>query len=859
MKFTLKDYQVDAVADVLGNLDKARRYWGSDRARSSFSLTATTGAGKTVVAAAVLEALFYGDENFDFEADPGATVIWFSYDPNLNEQTRFRLLEAADRLGSSLVVVQNTFRQEKFEPGKIHFLNTQKLSKTGLLVRGHEPNGNGDDRLFEVPPDERPYTIWETIQNSIDDQRLCLYLVLDEAHRGIGSSGRSAEDNRDTIVKRLINGNGSLSPIPVVWGISATVDKFNVAMRGAEKRTQWPNVEVDSARVQASGLLKDTIVLDFPKEVGAFDTVLLRRGTDKIKESTEAWAEYAKEQDEADAVVPLMVLQVPNTPDSREIGRALDTILDAWPGIGTESVAHVFGEHSPQQFGRHLVKYISPERVQESSWVRVLLAKDAISTGWDCPRAEVMVSFRPAQGDTNIAQLLGRMVRTPLARRIPGNERLNAVNCLLPFFNAATTEAIADELMKGEGSKDELPGRRVLIDAVEMTPNPSVPEAVWDKFVSLPSQSLPRRGLKPVKRLTALAQELASDNLLPDAGKLAHAELHKVLDAAAARYAGEIQEAAHRVITVEGETLVANLKDRSKSFAVFVEEANVEVIEDKYRRAARALGADLARTYAEYLAGQSQADSDEDALLDAHVRIAALGLVPEVKEALERDAESLASRWLQQYRAEVHGLLDERQAAYIQIREMAAGPQEIDLARPKNRLEPTRVRQANGEEKDLPTLRDHLVADADGNFPIEANDWERPVLDKEMSRQGFVAWYRNPSRSSESSLAIAYQDGSSSYRALRPDFVFFHERADGSIGASIVDPHSHHLGDALPKLRGLVEYVKEYGSHYQRVEAVAKVDNKLRVLDLIDQSVPQAIARATDAKELYSSAIACDY
>ena len=38
-----------------------------------------------------------------------------------------------------------------------------------------------------------------------------------------------------------------------------------------------------------------------------------------------------------------------------------------------------------------------------------------------------------------------------------------------------------------------------------------------------------------MKRLTALAHELASDGLLPDAGKKAHAEMHKVLDAAQAR------------------------------------------------------------------------------------------------------------------------------------------------------------------------------------------------------------------------------------------------------------------------------------------------------------------------------------
>jgi type III restriction enzyme len=163
------------------------------------------------------------------------------------------------------------------------------------------------------------------------------------------------------------------------------------------------------------------------------------------------------------------------------------------------------------------------------------------------------------------------MVRTPLARRIPGNDRLNSVDCLLPFFDAKSVEAVADALINGgaDGGESGLPGRRVLINPKEMKPNPSVPEVVWDKFLSLPSQSLPQRGAKPVKRLTALAHELSADELLPKAGKKAHREMHKVLDAAQARYANEIATARKSVLTVEGKTLIADMNSKRKSFDDF--------------------------------------------------------------------------------------------------------------------------------------------------------------------------------------------------------------------------------------------------------------------------------------------------
>ena len=395
MKFTLKDYQEDAVHDVLENLRKARRRWREDGDKHAFSLTATTGAGKTVMAAAVFEALLYGDADFDFEADPGAAIIWFSDDPSLNEQTRFRLMEASDRLQhSDLVVVQNTFNRERLQAGKIYFLNTQKLNKNSLLVRGHDPEAESrrDPTFPDMRPDLRSHTIWDIIQNTIEDPALTLYLVLDEAHRGMGATTAAAANEKSTIVKRLINGAGGVPGVPIVWGISATVERFNEAMASDGSRTRLPNVVVDPAKVQESGLIKDTIVLDVPDEAGQFDTVLLRRATEKVREVSAEWLRYSQEQG-IETVAPLLVVQAPNTPDPNELGRALDTIFQQWPDLPETSVAHVFGEHKTQTFGKYSVPYIEPQRVQDDTSIRILIAKDAISTGWDCPRAEVMYRF----------------------------------------------------------------------------------------------------------------------------------------------------------------------------------------------------------------------------------------------------------------------------------------------------------------------------------------------------------------------------------------------------------------------------------------------------------------------------------
>ncbi|SAK40945.1 Type III restriction enzyme, res subunit [Caballeronia fortuita] len=863
MKFTLKDYQDKAVREVLENLKKTRKRWHEDKERNAFSLSAVTGAGKTVMAAAVFEALFHGSEEFNFERDPGAIVIWFSDSPALNEQTRFRFMEVSDRINpyTDLKVVEaDNFNRSKFEAGKIYFLNTQKFGQNSLLVRGFDQEVDARQGvLLDTRPDLRAFTLWDVIKNTIDDPSLTLYFVLDEAHRGMGRATGAAE--RATIVTRLINGEKGIPGLPVVWGISATVQRFEEAMRVAQKRTRLDPVVVDSALVQESGLLKDTIILDIPEGAGDFDTLLVRRGTDQLKQSTLAWAEYAKAQDDSPRVTPLMVLQVPNNPNANDIAKALDTIFERWPDLPRDCVANVFGEHRTEQFGGFSVPYISPEQVQDHAWIRILIAKDAISTGWDCPRAEVMVSFRPATDQTHITQLLGRMVRTPLARRIPSNDMLNSVYCLLPHFDKDTAKAVVNMLMTGDDDTKPKFGR-VLINPSTMGPNPNVSEPVWEKFVSLPSQTRPQQSAKPAKRLTALAQELITDNFLPGAGKKAHDLMHKVLDDAREKFKDKIEARRTAVLEIEGVTVKGNIKDQVMSLDGFSEAADMAVIHDMFQRAARVFSLPIAKSYAHYLAMQLAEPDDQDdleeKLMEAEVEIAALGLVGEVQPFYDAAADQHAKAWFAEYKPRIKQLSDDREEAYREILEMSADPQDVDMLKPSAKAEMTAVHE-NGQDTPIPTYPLHLLCDGQGNYPAQLNAWEVAVLKQESQRAGFQFWYRNPQQPGPSSLGIAYQDHDQ-YLILRPDFIFFADEG-GKVVADLIDPHGIHLSDALPKLRGLAAYAAaHHPGAFRRIESVAEVKGKLRMLDLTRAEVRDAIFAATlTATGLFEGPLASDY
>lgn len=864
MRYTLKDYQDDAVGEVLARLERARVDWEKWKSPVAFSLTATTGAGKTVMAAAVIEALFDGSAEHDFAPDPGAVVLWFTDDPSLNEQTRFRLMEAADRLAaqSRLVVIDSNFNQEKLEPGKVYFLNAQKLGKNSLLVRG-APDADPDDpnRPLEnlPPPDARAFTMWDTLRNTIEDEQLTLYLILDEAHRGMKQRSKNEARERATIVQRLINGGDDVPPVPVVWGISATVARFDQAMAQAKGRTTYPNVVVDSARVQESGLLKDDIRLEFPTESGQFDTVLLERAARKVRRATELWREYCERESIKDPVVPLLVVQVPNKPSDDLLISAFKTVKDAWPELEPDAMAHVFGEHQTIELGGFSVPHVSPERVQEDNHIRVLFAKDAISTGWDCPRAEVLVSFRPAKDQTHITQLLGRMVRTPLARRIPGNDMLNSVECLLPHFNRDTAATVAEVLLGtsatgGDGSGDTGggEGRRVLYKAIDMQPNPAVPDAVWEAFDNVPSQTLPRKAARPIRKLSALAHALSRDGLRKHAIKDAYEKLFARLDGLSTEHKARVESNADAILEVRGETIIAGVSEGSlKPAETFSELADDRAVEAEFRDACRILTPETARRYADRIAGD-----DEDALFDAHVRVAALARIEDVPHELDRAAYKLAEQWFADHRKAIKNLSDERQQAYAEIKGMSREPELIEIQRPRTRTEATEDQDGNA----IATRSRHLMSDEYGEFPIGSlNEWELGVLDAEMRDADFLAWYRNPSRASEDALAVAWRDGQGNWRRMCPDFLFFHG-VDDDIKVSIVDPHGDHLADALPKLRGLSAFAEEYGGRFHRIEAVAKLkDGRLRALDLKEEAVRRAVDAANDATSLYQSPAATDY
>lgn len=849
MQLSLMDFQTAAVAESLTNLRKCRRAWVEDRDRSAFVLSAPTGSGKTVIASTIIEALLSGSADFDFEPDPTAVILWVTKDKALNEQTRNRILATADRVPVvSLNVIENDFTGDRLDPGNVYFINTGKLAATSLLVRRSN---------------SRQTTFWEVLDNTIKDPQRTLYVILDEAHEGMKPTSRDAETERLTLVRKVIDGDNGYAAAPIVFGLSATPERFTRAMEKTKQRTIRPVVKVDPADVQKSGLLKSSLQMVFPNETGNFTTTLIREAIVELAEVTDRWAAYCTAEQVSPAVRPLIVIQIPNKEDDRtdvedrQLRLILDTVRQHLPGFDIRQVGHVLGDRETIHLADYTVAKVSPELVQDDPELRVLIAKDAVSTGWDCPRAEVLVSLRPAKDRTYITQLLGRMVRTPLARTT-SDDHLNSASVFLPLFDRKAARDVADDIM-GVGSGGAVTGPQVMLRPVDLTWNPNVPEDLKGTLTGLPSLPKPSVAPKPIKRMLDMAAVLAGDGLADKPDETSVGKLCSVIDGFIAEYAEQVDQLAAAIRTADLSRYTVDLAAGGITETDVASEADTVAVNDAMRQVSRQLSVKVVNRWLQgkfVAAMNADPNFDQDAI---RAKIAALPLVDvgqgsTVQQRVEKAADNQVAEWFDQIRTKLPTLGEANRARYEKIRAEAGTPQETSIVLPRT----VTVESVDADGTPLPTVPLHVYSQADGTMPEpKATSWEAEVIRTELdpARRSIAGWYRNPG-SGSAALQIAYQDADGAWKSMQPDFLIFENNADGTIGTSIVDPHSPHLADAMPKLHALAAYAERYAGRFNRIDAVAKVADgqPLRVLELHRPAVREAVLAATDAKQLFAGA-----
>ncbi len=437
MKVELFPFQRLALSNLRSEISEASGSYQRTNTPQVVSYTAPTGAGKTIIIASLMEDIYFGNENHPEQ--PDAIFIWLSDSPELNEQSKQKIDLKADkiRLDQTVTVEEASFNMEFFEDGKIYFLNTQKIG-LGKNLTKHS--------------DSRHYTIWETLRNTVREKSDRLYLVIDEAHRGM--QGREAS-KATSIMQKFIKGSeeDGIPVMPLVIGITATWNRFNKLVTGTISTLH--RVQTTADEVRSSGLLKDRIIITYP-DTSNKDMAVLQAAADEWKQKWDHWTQYCYEQHYA-YVNPVFVIQVQNgnasTISETDLGDCMNKVEErTGMKFKVGEVVHTFGQtKSTLNINGLNVQYVEPSKIAEDRNIKIVFFKENLSTGWDCPRAETMMSFRRAKDATYIAQLLGRMVRTPMQMYIKVDDTLNDVHLYLPYFDAETVNDVVEALQSSEG------------------------------------------------------------------------------------------------------------------------------------------------------------------------------------------------------------------------------------------------------------------------------------------------------------------------------------------------------------------------------------------------------------------------
>lgn len=192
-------------------------------------------------------------------------------------------------------------------------------------------------------------------------------------------------------------------------------------------------IEIPEEEVIAAGLIKKMLVInqDFPQTIETEDQTvfLLEKALQKQRELRAVFLQRNTD------INPLIVIQIPNKSETLQDG--VERYLEM------QGLTYENGQLAVWLSNRHenLEDIDSP--TAKSSAV---IIKQAVATGWDCPRAHVLVKLRDNMDETFEIQTIGRIRRMPEAKHY-GSDLLDS--CYLYTLDEKFTAGVKMALAKG--------------------------------------------------------------------------------------------------------------------------------------------------------------------------------------------------------------------------------------------------------------------------------------------------------------------------------------------------------------------------------------------------------------------------
>ena len=313
------------------------------------TVKAPTGAGKTII------LIKYVDEFLKNTAGNTAFVWLCPGKGNLEEQSKARMEEVTPYIDTRNLMYS---MMAGFEPGSVTFINWELVTKRGNTALKDSERSNLFEKIAEAHKDGTEFVV-----------------IIDEEHL---NNTKKADDVINAFVaKNIIR-------------VSATANKV----------PHQEYYEISEEDVIDAGLITKAIYVnegvDDSKEIQDDYEYLLDLADEKRKAIAKA---YEKEDVN---VRPLVLIQFPM--GQLETIKAVEKKLAGMGYTYDNGMVNIWMSDE---------KIVSDDLTDLNGSPSFLLMKQAISTGWDCPRAKILVKLREGGSEDFQIQTIGRIRRMP--------------------------------------------------------------------------------------------------------------------------------------------------------------------------------------------------------------------------------------------------------------------------------------------------------------------------------------------------------------------------------------------------------------------------------------------------------------
>ena len=313
------------------------------------TVKAPTGAGKTII------LIKYVDEFLKNTAGNTAFVWLCPGKGNLEEQSKARMEEVTPYIDTRNLMYS---MMAGFEPGSVTFINWELVTKRGNTALKDSERSNLFEKIAEAHKDGTEFVV-----------------IIDEEHL---NNTKKADDVINAFVaKNIIR-------------VSATANKV----------PHQEYYEISEEDVIDAGLITKAIYVnegvDDSKEIQDDYEYLLDLADEKRKAIAKA---YEKEDVN---VRPLVLIQFPM--GQPETIKAVEEKLAGMGYTYDNGMVNIWMSDE---------KIVSDDLTDLDGSPSFLLMKQAISTGWDCPRAKILVKLREGGSEDFQIQTIGRIRRMP--------------------------------------------------------------------------------------------------------------------------------------------------------------------------------------------------------------------------------------------------------------------------------------------------------------------------------------------------------------------------------------------------------------------------------------------------------------